>query len=161
MSYSYWLNISNSSTILGFFKEHYCCARDLEGTCIHPGMEGESEHQGGKCNQPREEKNRRLKEMVESFGLQHCIMYRSLHEFIFAVNAKNPEPVDYKTVGELKDRIMTECPLRTISIPISYHAVELTLKEKVKELGQTGVFSVHFTAMAAMLFSVGHFFKQL
>ncbi len=81
-----------------------------------------------------EEKNHLLKEMVEFFGLQESIIRRSHREFIFAVNAKNPEPVDHETVGELKKRILAECPPRTISIPISYHAVELTLKEMAKEM---------------------------
>ena len=107
--------------------------RDLEGTCIHTGKDGKMEHEGGGCGQPREEKNRRLKEMVESFNLQNSVIYRNRHEFIFAINAKTPEPVDHETVGELKECIMTECTPRTISIPVSYHAVELTLKEKARE----------------------------
>ena len=107
--------------------------RDLEGTCIHPGKEDLIDHKDGKCSQPRAVKNQRVKEMVESFGLQENVMYRSLQEYIFSVNAKNPELVDHETIGDLKERIMTECKPRTIHIPVSYHAVELTLKRKAKE----------------------------
>ncbi len=46
--------------------------RDLEGT----------------CSEPREEKNQRLREMVESFGLQDCVISKSHSEFIFTINAK-------------------------------------------------------------------------
>ena len=39
------------------------------------------------------------------------------------------------TVGDLKQRIMEECKPHHIRIPVSYHAVEMTLKNKAKELG--------------------------
>ena len=41
--------------------------------------------------------------------------------------------VDHQTIGQLKERILEECPPRTISIPVSYHALELTLKRKAEE----------------------------
>ena len=52
----------------------------------------------GKCTQSWEEKNRRLKEMVESFGLEDCVIYRNCQfdELIFAVDAKHPEQVNHQ-----------------------------------------------------------------
>jgi hypothetical protein len=93
--------------------------RDLEGNCI----------------QSREEKNRRLKEMVESFGLDDCVIYRDrqFEELIFAVNAKHPEEVDHQTIGDLRELLMDESAANIMHIPISYHCLELTLKQKVKE----------------------------
>ena len=91
-----------------------------------------------KCTQSREEKNRRLKEMVELFGLEDCVIYRNrqFDELIFAVNAKHPEEVDYQTMGDLRELMMDESAARVVSIPVSYHGLELTLKKKVKECSQ-------------------------
>ena len=91
----------------------------------------------GKCTQSREEKNRRLKEIVESFGLEDCIIYRNrqFNELIFAVDAKHPEQVDYQTIGDLGELMIDKCAARVIKIPVSYHYLELTLKQKVKESG--------------------------
>lgn len=63
-----------------------------------------------KCTQSRKEKNRRLKEMVESFGLEDCVIYRNrqFEELIFAVNAKYPEAVDRQTIGDLRELMMDE-----------------------------------------------------
>ena len=65
--------------------------RDLEGTCIHMNEEGKCKHQARECVEPREVKNQRLREMVESFGLQDGVICKGRQEFIFAINAKNPE----------------------------------------------------------------------
>ena len=91
----------------------------------------------GKCTQLREEKNRRLKEMVESFGLEDCVIYRNrqFDELIFAVDAKHPKQVDHQTIGDLRELMMDESAARVIKIPVSYHCLELTLKQKVKESG--------------------------
>ena len=90
-----------------------------------------------KCTQSREEKNRRLKEIVESFGLEDCVIYRNgqFNELIFAVDAKHPEQVDHQTIGDLRELMMDESAARVIKIPVSYHCLELTLKQKMKESG--------------------------
>ena len=91
----------------------------------------------GKCTQSRAEKNRRLKEMVEAFGLEDCIIYRNrqFDELIFAVDAKHPEQVDHQTIGDLRELMIDESAASAIKIPVSYHCLELTLKQKVKESG--------------------------
>jgi hypothetical protein len=81
----------------------------------------------GKCTQC---KNQRLKEMVKSFGLEDRVIYR---DHIFAVNAKHPEEVDQQTIRDLRELLMDESAANIMHIPISYHCLELTLKQKVKE----------------------------
>ena len=92
----------------------------------------------GKCAQSRDVKNRRLMEMVESFNLEDCVIYRNhqINELIFAVNAKTPEEVDQQTMGELRELLMDESAANVLNIPFSYHGLELTLKKKVRESGQ-------------------------
>lgn len=92
----------------------------------------------GNCTQSREEKNRRLKEMVESFGLEDFVIYRNskFDEFIFAVDAKHPEDVDRETISDLRELMMDESAAKITSIPVSYHGLELALKKKVKESSQ-------------------------
>lgn len=52
----------------------------------------------GQCTQSRREKNRRLKEMVELFGLEDCIIYRNrqFDKLIFAMNALHPVGADFE-----------------------------------------------------------------
>lgn len=92
----------------------------------------------GNCSQSREEKNRRLKDMVESFGLEDFVIYRNhqFDEFIFAVDAKHPEEIDQETMDDLRELMMDESVAKDISIPVNYHGLELALKKKVKESGQ-------------------------
>ena len=110
--------------------------KDLENTCIHGGK---CKLEPSECNEPREVKNQRLKEMVEHFGLQDSVISKSHKEFIFAINAKTPGKEDHQTVNQLKDSILRECSPRTISIPVSYHALELTLKKAAQESGHIAV----------------------
>ena len=90
-----------------------------------------------RSTESREEKNRRLMEMVKSFGLEESAIYKCLKrkELLFAINAKYPKEIDYQTIAELKMRLLNESTCRQVSIPVSYHAVELTLKRKVQESG--------------------------
>lgn len=92
----------------------------------------------GNCTQSREEKNRLLKKMVESFGLEKCVVYKDLdhNEVIFAINAKDPEEVDYQTAGDLRKVIYESAGnAEVIGIPFNYYGVEQTLKKKVEESG--------------------------
>ena len=90
-----------------------------------------------RSTESREEKNRRLTEIVKSFGLEDSVIHKcpKRHELLFAINAKSPEWVDYQTIKELKMRLLNESTCREVSIPVSYHAVELILKRKVQESG--------------------------
>ena len=88
------------------------------------------------CTESREEKNRKLKDMVKSFGLEDSVIYQDQHELIFALNAKEPEDVDHQRADELVDLMMDASGADSITIPVSYYGVELTLKQKVQESNQ-------------------------
>ena len=109
--------------------------RDLEGKCPHRNEEGGCIHTDGECAESRERKNQRLFEMVESFGLGDNAIYRNRCELIFAINAQTPEEVDQRTINELRVRLLDTSMAREITIPVSYYAVELTLKNRVQESG--------------------------
>ena len=89
-----------------------------------------------KCTETREEKNRKLIDMVKFFGLEKCVIYRNKYELIYALNAKNPEEVDHLTAGELREVIMDQSNAVTVSIPVNYYGVELTLQNMVQESDQ-------------------------
>ena len=89
-----------------------------------------------KCTETREEKNRKLKDMVKFFGLEKNVIYRNKYELIYALNAKNPEEVDHLTAGELREVIMDQSNAVTVSIPVNYYGVELTLQNMVQESDQ-------------------------
>ena len=90
------------------------------------------------CTESREEKNRKLKDMVKSFGLEDSVIYqdRQFNKLIFALNAKEPEDVDHQKADELIDLMMDGSFARSITIPVSYYGVESTLKQKVQESNQ-------------------------
>ena len=89
-----------------------------------------------KCTETREEKNRKLKEMVNSLGLEENVIYRNEDELIYALDAKNPEEVDYLTIEELREVIMDKSNTVAVQIPVNYHGVELTLQKMVQESSQ-------------------------
>ena len=89
-----------------------------------------------KSTETREEKNRKLKKIVESLDLEKSIIYRNHHEIIFALNAKDPEEIDFHTVRELREVIMDESSAVAVQIPVNYHCVELTLQKMVQESSQ-------------------------
>ena len=88
------------------------------------------------CTESREEKNRKLEDMVKSFGLEDSVIYQDQHELIFALNAKEPEDVDHQRADELVDLMMDASGADSITIPVSYYGVESTLKQKVQESNQ-------------------------
>ena len=89
-----------------------------------------------KCTETREEKNRKLKEMVKSLGLEENIIYRNDDDLIYALNTKNPEEVDHLTAGELREVIMDQSNAVAVNIPLNYYGVELTLQNMVQESDQ-------------------------
>ena len=90
------------------------------------------------CTELREEKNRKLKDMVKSFGLEDSVIYqdRQFNKLIFALNAKEPKDVDRQRADELVDLMMDGSSARSITIPVSYYGVESTLKQKVQDSNQ-------------------------
>ena len=96
---------------------------------------GTHRDQEAECPQSRQEKNQVLKNLVEVFGLERCLVHRSRDELIFPVNAQNPDEEDLKTIEDLRRVLLDEGAARVMEIPLSYYAVELTLKEMVRDTG--------------------------
>ena len=61
-------------------------------------------------------------------------------EFIFAVNAKHPQPEDKALAKSVQKLILTECSPVPVKVPLSYHCLELILEEATETLGR-GVLS--------------------
>ena len=89
-----------------------------------------------KSTETRDEKNRKLKKIAESLGLEKSIIYRNHHELIFALNAKDPKEIDFCMVKDLREVIMDESNTIAVQIPVNYHGVELTLQKMVQESSQ-------------------------
>lgn len=100
---------------------------------VFVGTHRDLEHQ---CSETRQEKNRKLMEMVRSLDLEANVIYRSKDEVIFALNAKEPGEEDYKTAGLLGELMMDESTAMTVEMPVKYYSLELTLKRMVRESGQ-------------------------
>lgn len=109
--------------------------RDMEGMCMHKDASGKCVHERGECAESREEKNRRLREMVRAFDLEDNVIYKDRATPIFAVNALDPQQIDHETIKELRLKLLDVSMAREVSIPVSYYAVELTLKKKTQESG--------------------------
>ena len=81
------------------------------------------------CSENREEKERKLTEMVELFHLQENAIYADLkmEKLIFAINAKEPDDND-RTVGQkIMEKVMDKNGAETISIPLKFHILEQAL----------------------------------
>ena len=104
--------------------------------CVNVVFVGTHRDEEYKCTETREEKNRKLKDMVKSLGLEKNVIYRNDDELIYALNAKNPEKVDHLMAGELREVIMNQSNAVTVSIPVNYYGVELTLQNMVQESDQ-------------------------
>ena len=102
---------------------------------VFVGTHRDLEHE---CTESREEKNLKLIEMVKSFDLEDSVIYsnQQFNELIFALNAKKPKEADYQTAGVLIELMMDRSVAKIIRIPVNYHGVELTLKQKVQESNQ-------------------------
>ena len=89
-----------------------------------------------KCTQSREEKNRKLMDIVKSMCLEENVIYRNEDELIYALNAKNPDEIDHVTAGELREAIMNKSNAIAVHIPLNFYSVELTLQKMVQESNQ-------------------------
>ena len=112
-----------------------------EGLCPTPifvGTHKDLEHQ---CQERREEKNRRIHEMLPP-AVQDNAIYcdEGLKEIIFAVNAKFPGRQERKVAAELRRVIVEKSRVKSKRIPLRWHALELTLQKLMLELGR-GVIS--------------------
>ena len=96
------------------------------------------------CSETREEKERKLFEMVESFNMQDNAIYADLKKkrLIFAINAKEPDAEDHKVGQKIMEKVMDKDGAETISIPFKYHILELALM-LLANTGQRIAFTVN------------------
>ena len=104
------------------------CRRSSQIKIIIVGTHRDLEH---KCNETREEKERKLSNMVRSFDLGDNVVYADHkgEKLIFAVNAKDPNEADYEMGRKVMEVMMDEDGAETINIPLKFHLLEETLRE--------------------------------
>ena len=90
-----------------------------------------------KCSETREEKERKLSNMVRSFDLYGNVVYADpkCKKLIFAVNAKDPNEADYEMSRKVMEAVMDKDGAETINIPLKFHLLEETLR-KMSTTGQ-------------------------
>ena len=83
------------------------------------------------CSESREEKERKLSNMVRSFDLEDNVVYADpkCKKLIFAVNAKNPNEADYEMGRKIMEAVMDKDGAEIINIPLKFHVLEETLRE--------------------------------
>ena len=97
----------------------------------------------GECTtESRAAKNEKLAALLLP-AFKDEVTYSNLagKEFIFAVNAKHPQPEDKALAKSVQQLILTECSPVPVKVPLSYHCLELILEEATETLGR-GVLSI-------------------
>ena len=87
-----------------------------------------------KSKETRKTKEKKLKDIVTTFGLEKNIIYTDVtHDsIIFAVNALHPEEEDHAIGQKIMAETMSEEHAQVICIPLKHHNLELTLKKLSK-----------------------------
>ena len=90
-----------------------------------------------KCKETRKKKEKKLKDIVTTFGLEKNIIYTDVTHasIIFAVNALHPEEEDHAIGQKIMEETMNEKHAQVVSIPLKHHNLELTLKKLSKSKG--------------------------
>ena len=97
----------------------------------------------GECTtESRADKNEKLAALLLP-AFKDEVTYSNLasKEFIFAVNAKHPQPEDKALAKSVQKLILTECSPVPVKVPLRYHCLELILEEATETLGR-GVLSI-------------------
>ena len=87
-----------------------------------------------KSKETRKTKEKKLKDIVTTFGLEKNIIYTDVtHDsIIFAVNALHPEEEDHAIGQKIMAETMNEEHAQVICIPLKHHNLELTIKKLSK-----------------------------
>ena len=97
----------------------------------------------GECTtETRTDKNKKLASLLLP-AFKDEVIYSNLaeNEFIFAVNAKDPQPQDKALVRDVQRLILSDCSPNPVKVPLSYYCLELVLEEASQTLGR-GVLSI-------------------
>ena len=112
-----------------------------ESFCPTPIFVGTHMDLEGQCPESREEKNRKICEMLLP-AVQSNAIYcnESLTELIFPVNALNPGPLDHEVAADIRRVIVEKSHVKSKQIPLRWNGLELALQKLMLELGR-GVLS--------------------
>ena len=97
----------------------------------------------GECTtETRTDKNKKLASLLLP-AFKDEVIYSNLaeNEFIFAVNAKDPQPQDKVLVRDVQHLILSDCSPNPVEVPLRYYCLELVLEEASQTLGR-GVLSI-------------------
>ena len=70
--------------------------------------------------------------------LQECVISRSntLEHAIIPINAKSPQPIDYRRITSLRESVMKKCSPQKRKLPLKWHGLEMALQKMMEELGR-------------------------
>ena len=90
----------------------------------------------------RKEKNQKLASIIlPSFKDEVTYSNQAESEFIFAVDAKDPQAQDKDLVKDIRHLILTKCCPKPVKVPLRYFCLEIILEEMTEDLSR-GVFSI-------------------
>ena len=86
-----------------------------------------------------DEKDKRLHSMITEIlpeEMQQCVITNggSLHHVTFRVNARTPSPTDFKTVGRLKEALVSQSRAKAKDLPLKWAGLEAALRVMMEKL---------------------------
>ena len=102
----------------------------------------------GECTtETRAEKNEKLASLLLP-EFKDEVTYSADKEFIFAVNAKYPQPEDKDLAKRVQRLVLSDCDPNPVKVPLRYYCLEIVLEEATQTLGR-GVLSIDECLAAA------------
>ena len=97
------------------------------------GTHKDKEHE---CDESRDEKNRKLREMLlPEFENELIFLGEEMRELIFPLNAQSPGADERRIAQEIRKVIMEKCSPQADMLPLGWYALELKLREIAEALG--------------------------
>ena len=127
-----------------------------DGQCANPIFVGTHRDLEHDCEETREEKNRKIREMLPPAVKAEAVYYgEDMKQLIFPVNAKTPRPQDEEVAAELREVVVKRSSVKPKRLPLRWHALELALQKLMLELGR-GVLSKTECLAVARRFHFDH-----
>ena len=127
-----------------------------DGQCANPIFVGTHRDLEHHCEETKEEKNRKIREILPSTVQAEAVYYgEDMKQLIFPVNAKTPEPEDKEVAAELREVVVKRSSVKPKQLPLRWHALELALQKLMLELGR-GVLSKTECLAVARRFHFDH-----
>ena len=98
----------------------------------------------GSCSESIEQKNKKLKELLEAGSFRVLCNSERLDGTIFAVNSKDPQNKDRHVAKILRQKMVCMCP-KAIKMPIAWFALEALLRRS----SQDGILSIEECQLCA------------